>query len=549
MHRFRSRLWQGLLLAAVSLAAGAAEQKIPLDPTLPLPGETVVLERLNGIVCVPDAAAVSDPVAPGFSGVDTSRTPLLGDPAAARLMQAFLGKPASFGSLGRLEIGVRAYLRALGQPFVVVFVPPQELTGGVVKLVVRRARLDGEIRIEGARWFSEESYRAALPVAAGEEIDAAKLQAGVERLNRNPYRNASLAAESGSEPGTTRLTLRAQEVRPWGFSVGANNYGTEVTGETRITAGATWGNAFGRGDILGYNYSADPDFRHYSSHSLNYATQLASGNSLTVFGARARIDSLLPEPLTQTGGSWQIGARYGVPLGRSAGGWDRSLTFAADFKYSDNTLEFAAIPVTNNVTNIAQLGAAWSVRREGAALTASLYASPGKLTNRNDDASFDVARAGAKASYAYARLDGQYSHPLPRDFAFSINASAQAASGPLLGTEQLAGGGYAAVRAYPENSAFGDDGVLVNAVLYLPAFMPFDAGDPLRAFVFRDAAWLHNQGPDGGNLNLSSFGFGLAYQIGRRFSLAGSYGRELKEIPATIGKRATRGHIAVVFSF
>jgi hemolysin activation/secretion protein len=415
--------------------------------------------------------------------------------------------------------------------------------------VVRRARLDGELKIEGAHWFSEESYRAALPIAASAEIDGAALQAGVEHLNRNPYRRVALAAEAGDKTGSTRLVLRAKEERPWQFIAGANNTGTAITGWNRVTAGVNWGNAFGRGDMLGYNYSADPEFKYSSSHSLNYGTDLASGKSLTLFGSASQTESALPSPLTQKGSSFQVGARYGILLEKIASGWERNLALAADFKYSDNNLNFATIPITNNVMEIVQFGAIWSQRREGTALSASLYGSPGKLAAHNDDASFDVARAGAKAAYVYGRLDGQYSQSLPLSFTWTINASAQAASGPLLGTEQMAGGGSTAVRGYPASSAFGDEGGLVNMELYLPTASPFAVGDQLQTFVFSDGAWLHNQGLNGGAVKLSSVGLGMNYRIGRGFSLAGSYGWQLMEIPSTAGQRSSYGHFALVFGF
>ena len=544
---FRRSLALCLLLAA---CAGAwAEEQHPTDGTWPLPGETMILPRINGIVCVPDAADVDAPLPAGFSGVAPSCAPALGAPVASQALQPFIGKPASLASLGRLSLGARIWLRAGGQPFIVAYVPPQELSGGVVRLVVRRARLDGELKIEGAQWFSEESYRAAVPIAAGDEIDAVALQAGVERLNRNAYRRVTLAAEAGGEPGSTRLALHAQETRPWEFTLGANNTGTAVTGRNRLMAGATWGNAFGRGDTLGYGYAADPDFRHFASHSLNYGTSFASGNSLALTGAASHVESLLPEPLTQTGSSWQTGARYGMPLGKDAGGWEQNLSFSADFKYSDNNLEFAAIPVTNTISHVVQFGATWSGRRDGAALSGALYASPGRLSDHNNDASFDAVRAGAKAAYLYARIDGQYSLPLAQGFSWTVNGIAQAASGPLLGTEQMVGGGSAAVRGYPESSAFGDEGLLASMALNLPAFSPFGAGDQLGAFVFLDAATLRNLGPDGNRINLSSSGIGLNYRFGRRLSLSASYGWQIGEIPVAVGQRSANGHISAVFSF
>lgn len=522
------------------------------DGTGPLPGETVFIPDLRGVICVPDPATAKAPSPAGFAGVDTSRTPLLADPAAAELIGKFLGKPMSFGSLDRLCIGVRTWLRVMDQPFVSVYCPPQDATGGVIRLVVQPAKLDGELQIDGSKWFSEKSYRAAVPLAAGAEIDAAAVQAGVDRLNRNPYRRVVVVAEPGSQAGTTRLVLRVQETKPWQVVAGYNNSGTAVTDENRVNAGWSTGDAFGRGDTLGYNLSGDSAFKHLISHSANYGTTFKSGRSLNAFGSYSTIESALPAPLTQEGMSWQAGARFVVPLARTTGGWERSLSFAADFKYSDNNLEFAAIPITDNVTHVAQLGASLSLSHRGEtrslSVTASLYASPGGLTSRNDDAAFDVARQGAKAAYGYGKLEAQFAQRLPHGFSWTTTASAQLASGALLGTEQLNGGGSSAVRGYRESTAFGDDGVVVNNELHLPGFSSLKARNQVDFFAFLDGAVLGTQGPGGNTEELVSAGFGLNCQFGRHFSLRAAYGWQMKELPNIAGSRS-HGHISAQFGF
>jgi len=519
----------------------------------PLAGETVFIESLRGVITVPEADDMHLPVSAEFTGVDTSRTPLLADPAVAALIGLFLDKPMSFGSADRLCSAVRSWLRAMGQPFVAVYLPPQDVTGGSIRLVVRRARLDGELSIEGAKWFSESSYRKAVPLEAGGEIDAARVQAGVERINGSAFRRVTIAAEPGSESGTTRLVLRAQEIRPWEVVSGWNNSGTAVTDENRITAGLTWGNALGRGDTLGYNFSADPELKHSRSHSANYGTSFESGRSLSLFGSWSKVESALPEPLTQEGTSWQAGARYAVPFSTTASGWARNLSVGADFKYSDNNLEFAAIPITDNVTHVAQVGVTFSLSRRESQhamwLSASLYASPGGLTDNNEDAAFDAARFGARARYAYGRFDAGYTRELARNFSLNVSASLQAASGPLLGTEQLNGGGVAAVRGYRESSAFGDAGALVRTELHLPPLSLMRERDVADVFLFVDGAALETRDPGGDSFELGSGGAGVNYRIGRYFSLSGAFGWQLRDVPSSAGRASYRGHLNVAVSF
>lgn len=529
-----------------------AETSSPLG-TEPLAGETVFLERLRGVITLPAAELVNEPVSAHVSGVDISRTPLLSDPAAAELIGLFLDKPMSFGSADRLCSALRTWLRTMGQPFVAVYVPPQEVTAGVLRVVVQRARLDGDLIIEGEQWFSESSYRKSVPLHAGDEIDAAAIRAGVERLNNSAYRRVTVAAEPGNESGTTRLVLRAQEARPWEVVSGWNNSGTAVTDENRVTTGVTWGNAFGRGDTLGYNFSADPELKHSRSHSANYATSFASGQSFSLFGSWSRIESALPEPLTQEGTSWQTGVRYSLPFATTANGWTRSLSIGADFKYSDNNLEFAAIPITDNVTHIAQLGVTFSLSlREAEHATwfaASVYGSPGGLTDDNEDAAFDIARSGAKADYAYGRIDAGHTRQLPRRFSMNVSASVQAASGALLGTEQLNGGGSAGVRGYRESSAFGDAGAVVRTELHMPSFSLMRERDVADVFFFVDGAVLHSRGLGGDTVELGSSGPGLNYRIGRHFSLSGAFGWQFSDVVSSAGRSSYYGHLNANVSF
>lgn len=516
------------------------------------PGEFVIVPRVAGIVVVADARDVATPVAAVFQGFDASRTPLLQNPEAAEIAQAFLDQPASIPSLERLATAIRTWLQWHGHSFIMVYVPPQEVTSGVIRLVVHRARLDGDLQIDGARYFSEKTYRDAIPLAAGAEIDAAAVQAGVDRLNRNPHRRVAIAVEPGADTGTSKLTLRTQETKPWQVNLGYSNTGTAVTDESRVSAGWAWGDAFGRGDSLGYNLSADPGFEHSISHSTNYSTTFKSGRSFTLFGSSSTIESVLPAPLTQEGSSWQAGARLGMPLAKTTGGWERNLSLSVDFKYSDNTLEFAAIPITDNATHVAQLGATFSLTRGAGsrqfAFSASFYASPGGLTSRNDDAAFGISRAGARARYAYGRLDGRFAQRLPHGFSFSATAALQAATGALLGTEQLAGGGSAGVRGYRENTAFGDEGALVNAELHLPAFAPIKGRDQADVFGFLDGAVLGDRGPGRGTTEIAAAGLGLNYQFARAFSLRVAYGWALKDLP-TVQTASGHGHLSANLSF
>ena len=540
--------------------APAPELKLPDDPLelLPAqPNEAVLVPALRGVIFVPDAAEAQKPVPPGFSGIDASRTPLVQKPDLEELLRIFLDKPASLPSLGRLAIALRLYLQQEGHAFFSVFVPPQDLTEGVVRIVARPARLEGEVEIAGAQYFSEEQYRRALRVRPGEPIDDLALQRDIDWLNRNPFRNAVIAAQPGAAEGTTRLGLRVRDQPPWRVFAGYDDTGTRSTGDNRFFAGVNWGNAFGRGDQLSYQYKADPVARRSESHSATYLAGLPWRHVLSAFGVWSRIRPDLPAPFNQQGESWQLGARYSVPLDAPRTGWATEITAGFDFKYSDNTLEFAATPIINNATHVVQGSLAYSLTHRGGPhgtrVLGALYASPGGLSSRNKDEFFAISRPGAKADYLYGRLDVQHLHALPVGFTWLINASAQHTAAALLGSEQLAGGGANAVRGYGETAAFGDKGVLASNELHLPrvslaSLLGLDAMGPdnLDLFGFYDAAFLR-ENAGGRKANLRSIGIGLNFQLRNNLTLRSAYGRQLRALDGL--SKDSRSHIMLQISF
>lgn len=520
------------------LAPAPATVTPPPDTPAAAPAsDAPVLAALRGIVLVPDASPAA--LQRLAEGVDASAVPLAQTPAAAAPirahLQAAIGQPASLASLQRLADGISRLLREQGQPFVSVWIPPQDLTAGVVRIAVRPAVADGPVQVEGAEYFTPQSYLAHVRQTPDAPIDVAGLQADIDWINRNPFRNATLSAAPGRTPDSTQLALRVRERRPWRIFAGVDNTGTDSTDEQRVFAGFNWGNVWGRGDQLSYQYRTDPGRKRSTTHSGSYQMDLPWRHWLALSAAWSETTPDLGPVFDQKGKSWQVGAQYHVPLPRVAAADNATLTqdvyLGLDFKYSNNNLEFATIPVMDNKTHVAQMTLGYTLTRESASgigsITPQLVFSPGKLGRYNEDAAFDGSRMGARARYTYFRLDGDYSQHLPANLRWDIRANAQYSNTPLLGSEQIAGSGVLAVRGYRESQAFGDKGVVLRNELHLPPFQWGEAS--LDAFVFHDAAWLRTAGADADSIRLRSAGLGAALRWGSAVSLDMSIGRQLRQ--------------------
>lgn len=514
-------------------------------------GEPVLLPALKGIVLLQDPSESN--LRRVVVGVDTASAPSAQQPGIREYLQRALGQPASLASLNRLASGVARLVREAGLPFVSVWIPPQDLTDGTVRIGVRPAVLDGPVQVVGAQHFSPGSYLAWVRQQPGQPVDVPRLQADIDWINRNPFRNAALAAEPGGAPGTTRLSLRVREQDPFRLFAGAENNGTRTTDKNRLFAGFNWGNAFGRGDQASYQLRADPRFEHSITHSASYLMDLPWRHALSLSGAWSRTEPDLGPVFTQKGTSWQLGMRYLWPAAGRVGGWEIDYNLGLDYKYADNNLEFAAIPVVGNETRIVQLAAGTSLRHNRGAqgdttLAVSLMHSPGGAGSGNNDVAFNASRLGAPARYTYARFDAQNRQRVFSNWTWNVGLNLQIADVALLGSEQMAAGGASALRGYPESAVFGDRGAILINELHAPPWSLGDGGAQIFPYVFFDAASLATRGPGAASVQLASAGFGANMNWGRSVVVRAAIGWPLRNVPGR-DFSSWAGHLRLQWSY
>lgn len=542
--KFLTLLFLMSCAALVSRGLAAASEKS---------APAIVSPALRGVRLVPDAAAVEV----AAEGIDLRAVPLLATGNLRDTLAAHLGQPLRIPDIATMIRETELAYAKLGYPFVRVTVPPQDITSGVLTLVVIEAKL-GAVRITGANRFSSASYTRTLGVALGEPINARTVREDVAVLNQHPFRSVNSSFAPGERPGETDLVLEVSERRPLRFSTGYNDTGTRTTDRDRVFAGLTWGNAFGRGDQLGYHFSGDPHLDHLRSHALTYSTALARQRTFSLTATHADITSDVPVPFVQSGSSSSLGLRYAFPL-RLREGIHAQLTFGADYKRSDNNLLFSTIPITNNLTEIVQGSVTFSAQRPdrfGATDAAvSLIVSPGGLAPRNYGRYFESSRFAARADYVYGAIDLGRAQRLPHDFTWRATLRGQLSSGNLLGSEQLGVGGVGSVRGYNDGEVYGDEGVLVSNELRLPplrALARFSErlADSVQPLVFVDYGWAHVHTPledEDANYELLGAGAGLRYRLGRYLTASADYGWQLKTagLGNRSGSRARRMHMNV----
>jgi hemolysin activation/secretion protein len=237
-----------------------------------------------------------------------------------------------------------------------------------------------------------------------------------------------------------------------------------------------------------------------------------------------------------------------------------SLIAGVDYKRTNNNLEFGLTNVSATKADILQGVASYDLRGADAwgttAMTASVFFSPGGLTDNNKDANFQALRAFAESRYAYANLQMRRITRLPHELTWHVSAQVQIADGNLLGSEQLGAGGYTSVRGYDELEATGDEGFIVRNEIHTPAFV-FDTPLPgkrsqLELLAFVDYGQVHNKHllpGEARRVEMASTGVGARFAVDQNVSFRFDYGRQLHDDGVPGGRKNGRPHFALLVSF
>jgi hemolysin activation/secretion protein len=562
---FADRLARGRALGC-ALAAGCALGLVAGRPAL---AETKAAPTamaapasygpLRGIVLLADPAQVKTQVA-GARGVDLSRSGKIPRAAVRKALAPLIGQPVDLALLARIRTELGVALVRSGDRFDRVVVPPQDVTGGVVQVLVLRGKL-GKLTVQGAKWFDAASYRQGIRAKPGEPLDATQLDADIDWINRNPFRHATIVVKPGDQAGLVDVTVKAADLPPLRPYSSYDNTGTSSTDYGRWNIGLSAGNLADGAVQASYQHSVAPDFHSFDANSGSVTIALPWRNLLVLSGSENSVNSKLPPPLDQTGYSSALGARYVIPLANR--GWlsNQDVSLAFDFKRTNNNLLFAQLPVFGDVTEIGE----WTLAYAGTetdklgstSFAISAVWSPGGWFDHDNDAAYAGQRTGAHARFSYLDLQIGRTTRLPWNFSLVDNLQGQLSSGNLLGTEELAMGGAGAIRGYDPDQVYVDEGLVSRNELRAPPLpllrtLGLPVHDQLQPFVFGDLGEGYIHSPlanEKSQFFLASSGLGLDYAMGKHFTLAFDYGWQLRNPDLGPRQRTSRSDFTAALSW
>jgi hemolysin activation/secretion protein len=547
------------LLLAIALLASARGQSLPgVEPRVP---EAPAVESLPPVRAAGDATAGGEVLAARLAsihllspqggalkeagrGLSASEDLLLPSPRtlAARLGK-WLHRPLDAVGLAALADEILIHYDGEGYPVVLVEVPEQDLSKGVLELRVEIGRF-GEIGVSRPKYGNPAKIQKGLRLRPGDLVRRAAIDSQTAWYGRTVFRKPRLFVSPGAEPATADLLIGFEEMKPWRVAAGYENSGPDILGRDRFLLGVV---GWTPGDhLLAWQSVVGMPASSLLANALRWEIPFhASHQLLQVDAAYAEVRSRYSTggiPVESEGSSWSLGALHKVPL-PSLWGWRQTVGAGFEIKGTDQFLLFGGGAISPGEVVFVhgklshELARSWE--SGAASFENTLYAAPGSLGGKNEDPAFKAYDPAADSSYVFGRMNAEGWWSPGADWQLRLRAGAQLADSRLLPAEQFAAGGYQTVRGAAEREFAADCGWNASFELVSPLLSPVKGCD-LRLLGFFDHAALDQRG--GPQSSLSGTGLGLRMRLLDSIDLRVDHGWRLDEAE-------NRTHFGVNVSF
>lgn len=513
------------------------------------------------------------------------------------LVAPYVGQQKRYGDVQKALEALENEFRRQGYGTVQVYVPEQELTTGVVRLLVSEGVI-GKVTIAGNKYFDDANVRASLPnLKEGTAPNMRKLSENVQLSNENPAKQLEVTLGVSEEEGKVNARVEVKEEDPERIYLTLDNTGTKASGKHRI--GIAYQNAnLGNSDqvlTLAYTTALDPpggmkilgnrmlpwqdgNGVKVDIFSIGYRLPLYSiGDSIDFIYGNSSTDTPSTSPTLGTGlginGKGEVfGLRYNHIFPR-AGEFTSKLVLGLDYKYLNSRCAIAGVPTPFGVA-----GCTPHTFRPVSATYSGQWQKPGEAIDFNVGVVHHLFPMGSRFVYAAApggydrysaasgyqtkdeftalRFGGSYSAAVPGDWMVRVAANAQHANNALPAGERLGLAGQNAVRGFLERAVAADRGYVANFEAYSPDIAA-GLGVPgnLKWLVFFDTAHGFNLNPSvNQKVNIASLGIGLRYNLNKDVSARIDIARVMDGVwpngaPTVALEGDIRGHFGLAFGF
>ncbi len=480
---------------------------------------------------------------------------LLDNNLIERTVYPFLGPDKSIQDVEAARQSLETFYRDSGYPTVVIDIPEQDISAGIVRLKVVQGTVS-RVRVSGSRYFSLGRIRDGAPaLAQGEVPYLPALQDQLKDINQaSPDRTVTPIFRPGATPGTVEVELRVKDELPLHADIELNNRNSIDTSELRASATLRYANLWQREHSASLMYQTAPqapdEVRVFAG---TYVMPLGDGDVLAAYVVDSNSNVASAGDLTVIGNGTIVGARWVKALSEQQG-YYHSATFGMDYKNFGE----GVVPIGGQGFNTPIDYTNFLAQYRGTLISKDSKLSLGVSTNfglrglGNSVSEFENKRYLAKPNYFYLGAFGDYTRELVQGMQLYLAFDSQLADSPLVSNEEFSAGGADSVRGYFESQALGDDGITANVELRSPSYagkLPHIS--ELRFLTFADAAKLRVRQPLNSQISsyeLYSAGLGMRVNGDQGLAASLDLAWPLKDANG-IEKGDPRAHFSLHYGF
>ena len=445
--------------AAWCLAGQSRAVETGADPLLPPPLTKAQQEAL----AAPATPSVPRLFIREYRVTGVTRLPRL---EVEKAVYPFLGLGRTSDDVEAARAALQNAYRENGYQTVEVQVPLQSGRRGIIVLQAVEQPV-GRLRVRGNRYFfSERIKRQAPSMAEGSVPNFKDVQRDIVALNQWPDRRVSVEPKTGALPGTVDIDLVVNDSLPLHGSLELNNRYSPDTTELRLNGSLSYTNLWQAGHTGGFSFQLAPerleDAEVYSGYYLMPVPNV-QGLSLMVLGTKQNSDVSTLGGSAVAGRGTIVGGRANITL-PGGSSFFHSLSTGLDYKDFDEDVavggDLFSTPI-DYYPLVASYAATWL--RPSGMTELNLAATVGLRGLGGDWLEYDNKRFDARGSWMHVRGDLAHTQDLRGGLQAYLKVQGQAATQPLINSEQFAGGGLGTVRGYLESEALGDN-ALVGSV-------------------------------------------------------------------------------------
>lgn len=526
----RGSLAAGIALAVLGCASGAVAQVLPGT----IPGgveqeqqrqqrrfeQQAAPPRQQGPAVVSPSRAPTDLLKPGgpkfrLRGIKfEGESKFLSKEELDGAIAPYVGRNVDFSDLQKILAVINELYTEKGVVTGIATLPPQEASGGVVRIKLTEGRL-GKFSITGRQQTSENFITQRVPPPkAGEVLDVPKLSRDVTWFNRTNDVQLRALLQPGTTFGLTDVQLAVAEIPTDTLQMFFDNQGVQSTG--RYEGGLY----YRRSGTLGI----DDRFTFYGTKSEGNLNGNVSYNlPINVWGGRLGVSytqgaiKIIQGPfktLDVTGQSKSGSVNFSQPVFVNDA-WLVQANLAGTYGISQSDL--SSFRITDDRSTKATTG--FSVTNSAADHSVTFAPAVNFVQSHSEVTNIERPLTIYSATW---NLFWQ----LPANFSVAILGSGQYTQDKLLPGDQLFQiGGPTTVRGFPTNSVAGDSGFYTNFELHYNLSSIIQG---LDVYGFIDRGDVYSTFP--AHTALKSAGAGLSWRLSAPLMIEASAGMPWEKV-------------------